>query len=568
MSTLLLGDDGTVTFTGHSALGVGDVWAARYSALSDGTITSIQVHSDRTYGETDPVTIELGVYTDDSGAPGSLLGSATVASHTIVGWIEATGLSVDITAGTHYWLSVDSTDGYLDVSTTFESGDTTVPWWPSDLSYSGGLPDPWGGTTGYTLADAEKAVGLRAFGDAIVVEPPTPVATGLEFHLTGLWLPGATSVPYYGRIADPSAGEVVIPLNDGRTASVTLSSYDPIIEGLAALAQIPYAVMLKAYYRGALVFWGPVKVHAVDSASSTTRLDAVDMSLRFTNHYLRRGDLLSGFGELTFDDQDQGYLTINGAGVRLVRNAVNTTSFPTLGVGDGVDSFTAAAGVVGVTRGDQAWQKVTDVQSALGPDVELAPDESTPQQYATLNTVVRQGSDQSAIVVFHYGTGRQNVESLQFTEGEEYCNMVHVLDRDHKFRVTVVNSTALARTGPYVRWEATDFDATNSASDADVKAVLQAYGEAIIAGYGQPSLAVSITLPVDTEDSYHYIDDFIVGDSVGIAGKIGFETIPDFPYRLMRVTLSLDGEGVRTALDVVADRSAGNTIDTTDPEDT
>jgi hypothetical protein len=242
MSVLLLGDPGTSTLPNHQTLSTGYTWAARYQAATSGTITSVQVHSDRTYGEVDPLPISLGVYADSSGAPGVLLGSAVVGSHTTVGWIEATGLSVDITSGSYYWIGVDPEVGPFDIS--LEIGGSTVPWWQTDDDHPEGLPDPWSGSTGYTLSDARTAVGLRAYGDELVVDTPTPVVTGLEFHLTGLWLPGETTIAYYGRIADPSAGEVVIPLNDSRTASVTLSSYDPIIEGLAALPQIPYAVML------------------------------------------------------------------------------------------------------------------------------------------------------------------------------------------------------------------------------------------------------------------------------------------------------------------------------------
>jgi hypothetical protein len=58
---------------------------------------------------------------------------------------------------------------------------------------------------------------------------------GLTWHVTGLWHPadtGLANLPYYGMIADPSDGLVEIPLNDSRTATVTVSEYDPIIEAL------------------------------------------------------------------------------------------------------------------------------------------------------------------------------------------------------------------------------------------------------------------------------------------------------------------------------------------------
>jgi hypothetical protein len=359
----------------------------------------------------------------------------------------------------------------------------------------------------------------------------------------------------------------VIPLNDARTASVTVSVFDPVCETLDGLNPIPYGVFLKAYYRGQLVFWGPVKVRTVDLTAGTVRLDAVDMSLRMINHFLRRGDLLLADGQFTEQNQDEGFVPVSGVGVKALRDAAATSSlFPTLGVDDGVDSFTDVSAVIGVTRGDGVWDKVLEIGSSLGPDIELAPDESTAQRYATLNTSDHQGSDKSAIVVFHHGTGRQNLDSLSFVEGEEFFNFVHILDRDGKFRVTVVDYASVLAVGPYIRWEHTEYDAPNGTPDADVQAVLQARGEDLLKAYGKPLLALTLGLTVETDDTYHYLEDFIVGDTVGVAGKAGFVTLPEFPYRITRVTIRQESEAVRLALDVVADRSGSDELSTTDPE--
>ena len=384
---------------------------------------------------------------------------------------------------------------------------------------------------------------------------------GLEFHLTGLWLPAATTVSYYGRISDPLAGSVQITRNESRTASVTVSTHDPVLEPLAALVQVPYTVYLKVYYRGLLVFWGPVKVRAGAFGSGTVRLDAVDMSLRMVKHFLRRGDLV-GQGEFTAANDDLGWVTIDALGVAALRNAVDTVSFPTLGVSDGTNDFTAAAlRKLGVSRSDQVWNSLVQLSQTQGPDFELEPVDNVAQTYAKLNTFTKQGTDRSATVQFHYGTGLSNLEDLEFQEGEEYVNLVHVQDRDKKYRVTTTNATALARTGPYIAWDATDFDATGM-TQAEAETVLGAHGADLITAYSQPLTALTATLPVDTDTSLRYGTDFFIGDTIGVAGKDGFLNLPLGAYRVESVGLNLEGSdgATRTSLDVVADRTTGDTI--------
>ena len=387
---------------------------------------------------------------------------------------------------------------------------------------------------------------------------------GLEFHLTGLWLPNATTVPYYGRISDPLAGSVQIPRNESRTASVTVSTHDPVLEPLAALVQVPYTVYLKVYYRGLLVFWGPVKVRAGAFGSGTVRLDAVDMSLRMVKHFLRRGDLV-GQGEFTAANDDLGWVTIDTAGLRALRDAVDTVSFPTLGVSNGTTDVTAApTEKMPVARSDQVWNAMVQLSQIDGAlDFELEPVDNVSQTYAKLNTYTKQGTDRSATVQFHYGTGLSNLEDLEFQEGEEYVNLVHVQDRDKKYRVTTTNATALARTGPYIAWDATDFDGTRPGiTQAEAETVLGAYGRGIITAYSQPLTALTATLPVDTDTSLRYGTDFFIGDTIGVAGKDGFLNLPLGAYRVESVGLNLEGSdgATRTSLDVVADRTSGDTI--------
>jgi hypothetical protein len=554
MTSIVLGD---TTDSFASTLAIFDTPDGyQYTAPASAVISSIEakVKCNSSF------SIELGVYTDVSGAPGALLGSGTVSSGSTAFafvWLTVSGLSIPITAGQTYWLAATKPTGGPSILLGKDFG-FTIPGFEATAA-TGALADPFGAGGGY---DAGGAVGIRAFGDLAA----SSISTGLEFHVTGIIPFGGTTAPYYGRIADPSAGEVVIPLNDSRTASVTVSAFDPVVETLAAaiasndLHQIPYETHLKAYYNGHLVFWGPVKVLGGDFTAGTLRLDAVDMSLRLIKHFIREGDTtLEGTVDAT---TGEGSLPISHTGMRLLRDAGTTSSFPPLGIDDGTNSYApATVGVLGVRRGDQVWNLITQMSQALGPDFELEPRDDSDGYYCQLNTYDRQGADVSGTVQMHYGTGRQNLESLSFVEGEEYVNLAHVLDKDLRYRRTRSNATGLARTGPYIYWDTTDFD-TSHTSEADSEAVLDARADDILDAYSEPLAALSLTLFPDAPGGYRYLDDYKVGDTIGVAGRVGFLQLPEAPYRVMKVTLSKDGESDRQALEVVADRAV--TIDGSD----
>jgi hypothetical protein len=540
--TFLLGDTGTYSAT-EITVPAGYIDGYEFTATHTGAVRDLHFTTSATAPTC--TSLVLGVYDAVTGDVCDWnYTTAIAASSTLV----TTSLYAEIVAGNTYLLTVQPIGGTVsyNVANTGGTGRRT----------SGSSGD---GTSPFPASSAQNVgpVGFYGLGDAVIQ------ARGLAFQLTGLWMPGETTVPFYGQISDPQNGEVVIPLNDSRTASVTVSVFDPVVETLATLAQVPYAVHLKVFYEGLLVFWGPIKVRAADLVAGTIRLDAVDMTLRMIKHFIREGDLLLGGGQVDATTGD-GWLPISGDGLKRLRDATKTVSFPALGIQDGTDSFTADPNaIIDVHRGDQIYNTWQRVQQTLGPDWELDPTDSTVQMYATLNVFNRQGSDISAAVQFHCGTGRSNLEGLSFTEGEEYTNLVHVLDRDLKYRRTRTNATALTRTGPYIAWDATDFS-TDHVSKTDAEAVLDAAGTDIINAYSVPLVALSLTLPIDTVDGFHYFTDYKLGDTVGVAGKAGFLELPEAPYRITKVTLSQDGDGVRPALEVIADRTGSDMIDGSD----
>jgi hypothetical protein len=219
------------------------------------------------------------------------------------------------------------------------------------------------------------------------------MAQGLTWKVTGLWHPSHTllsDLAYYGQITDPINGEVDIPRNDSRTATVTVSEYDPIIPSVLGHT---YARCLRVYYRDRLVFWGPIKTieYNLDpDQPGTVKLNAVDPSIRLIQHYLVRGDL---GGELSKASRDRGSVSVDHIGLRLLRDAglntaeQNTEDDPDLGIINGTNTFPAAVGdPMGVQRGDEVWSQMTQLSQSLGPDFELAPIADTVGAYCKLNT--------------------------------------------------------------------------------------------------------------------------------------------------------------------------------------
>ncbi len=391
----------------------------------------------------------------------------------------------------------------------------------------------------------------------------------LSWHVTGLWYPGETSVAYYGRISDPEQGLVAIPRNDARRAEVTVRTTDKVLRNVMG---VPYARCLRAYYYDRLVFWGPISLHSVDMRLGTVKLNAVDPALRLIFHQVRRGDL---DGAMSAPD-DKASVTADYEGLRLLRDAglntagQTTRGVPDLGIADGTNTADATPDeLIAVTRGDQVFNSMLDVVNSGNTDFALIPTEDTEGAYCELWT---RNADSyadlsSAGIGFHFGTGLQNLENLRYTDGGRYITHAHVLPRDLTQRVTVANLSASAITGPYVQWDATDYD-----SDADpdkVANVLQAYGEQLLRAYSRPLIDVTLELPEETAGSFRYLDHYDIGNTVPVAGKSGEVTLEDGTWQIQQIRLKQAGPDnrVKPELDVVSDRVTALEDEITGTED-
>lgn len=388
----------------------------------------------------------------------------------------------------------------------------------------------------------------------------------LVWKATGLWYPGETTVAQYGTIRNPQGGEVVDPLNDTHSADVTVSMYDPIVKALIGRS---FQIALKAYWQGELEFWGPIKNIQGDFAAGTLKLSALDPSIRLIHHQLRRGDL---DGALSQSNQDQSAVTIDGQGMRLLRDAgLNTDAqtadgVPDLGIFDGENTFTADPdSAFGVQRGEPVWDRMLGLSEALGPDLNIRAVEDTVGAYARLDTFEQRGIDRTGTVQFHFGAGRKNLENMVFNEGAEYVTHAHMLDEEASLRFTQANTDARRATGPYVRWTRSGFKRTPSTTVTQAETVLRAQGETIIQAFSRPLLSVDLVLPVDDgrPHAYRYREHYATGDIVTAAAKKGYAVIPEEPHRITKVTLKQEENSplVRPIVQVVSSRALLDSID-------
>jgi len=113
-------------------------------------VTEIGVYINAVSEETD---IDLGIYSHNAGDdnPEALLGSATIAKGTTVGW-KTTAVDIDITEGTTYWIAVqvDATASATNTDYTFDAGEKE-----DYKAEQTSLTNPWGvsgGTGSYLFA--------------------------------------------------------------------------------------------------------------------------------------------------------------------------------------------------------------------------------------------------------------------------------------------------------------------------------------------------------------------------------------------------------------------------------
>ena len=134
--------------TGDFTLAIDDrALAGKWTSPAGATkVTEIGFWCDT---DSEAVTMEGGIYTDDSGnnRPDVLLGSGSATKTTGAGWKKITGLNIPISGNTDYWIGIQvdntTTSSNFDVSSNIgdeldqKNSQTTLPspWGISDQGY-------------------------------------------------------------------------------------------------------------------------------------------------------------------------------------------------------------------------------------------------------------------------------------------------------------------------------------------------------------------------------------------------------------------------------------------------
>jgi hypothetical protein len=379
-------------------------------------------------------------------------------------------------------------------------------------------------------------------------------------------------------IREHQGGEVVIPLNDSRTASVTVSVFDDVCQHIAPLSR-----MLKVFYHDWLVFWGVIlkpSWSASDAANSRVTINAHDPSLAWKKNYHRYGDYVVDVG-YPIDGRGLWYLaesavpsiTQQNAGVRHpgilwgVDTSVHTGPKPTKieepQPGDGLWAI--------CQRGQNVWESIGQLsEAAIAPDWDLRPIDVDhpgaevlwlPGFYAEMNVYEKRMVDRSNTVVFHKGFGKNNVQDMTWEpDGDAVRNYaVEVYPGGERDR-SDANRKALAH--DQASWEEIGiYETWNSSNSTDSNEVLQLKADAWVAAYKEPPDFFTITPNPEgaafgtAEAPYRYIFDFTVGDLIGAAVKVGY-MVHEGVGRVRQVTLNHDGAStMSTTLECVPDVS-------------
>ena len=100
----LLAGDGTATYSVGDQTTTGREEAFQFTAKASGTVEELQFRTNGT-ANTGVTGVSLGVFADNAGKPGAVLGQAKVSGEpSVSSWVKATGVAISLVSGTKYWL--------------------------------------------------------------------------------------------------------------------------------------------------------------------------------------------------------------------------------------------------------------------------------------------------------------------------------------------------------------------------------------------------------------------------------------------------------------------------------
>jgi hypothetical protein len=368
----------------------------------------------------------------------------------------------------------------------------------------------------------------------------------LEAQICDVWgAPLAGGTIY--ETTDGGGLEVIDPLNDSRTALVTI----PIYDRPAKLAR-PLDRVLAIEYGSHLLFKGPILQVSTDYERGTVTISAHDPTIKLKHHYHRFGDLAV----------DGGY-TIDGPGMRvLVESSLSAESetssgIPPNGILWGHDSTTHRPDTKRkVGNGANVWETIINLSRTLiGPDFRFRPvDNNHVGVYpATLfplgfmcemDTADQLGEDKSGEVIYEHGLGADNAENvIDEPDGDVVRNQFSqvypggVRNRNDADRIATARGNGSIH--DYGLMEGYE-----SSGQKDSHDVLREKARAIITAYARPPKFFTVVPRIDDGDTVpRYPRDVRTGDMIRVRARKG-EREFDEVGRIMRVAInSVDQAG-------------------------
>lgn len=343
------------------------------------------------------------------------------------------------------------------------------------------------------------------------------------------------------------AVEVVIPLNDSRTAKVQLPIWDTYAGNDAATAHIlPLSRCLKIRYRDRLIFNGPITLPEWDLAANTVTVNAHDASLFLKNHYFEADDEAVTLVDLSADGI--------GMWVMMLASSIDTGMAEGGIVAGTYTSYTNEDLSIPVEIGDNVWDKVTELSQQApiigaldgGPDFSLTPidadydPDNNWEAGATvqLDTWQDRGIDRSEAEpggwVGHYGWGAENLAGFVYApDGARLRNEVIVSNRVRTITDGSGSSGSLGQMQAFFT-----MDEKTGISAMEAKAAYE------LLGYGQIPEFFTIALAPESGPAGsdvgvppRYGTGYLEGDVIRAIGRLGnFER--DLSGRVMKVTLT------------------------------
>jgi hypothetical protein len=363
----------------------------------------------------------------------------------------------------------------------------------------------------------------------------------LEATICDVWgAPMAGAVIYHTK--EGGGLEVTEPLNDSRTARLTLDANDHACRHARPLDRV-----LSVTYGPYLIFKGPILQVATDYQAGTVSIAAHDATIRLKHHYHRRGDAAV----------ERGY-PVSGHGMHvLVESATPTQSqlargVPPSGILWGWNSSTPQgprpANFAQPQPGDGIWRKIepgTNVwesvlnlsQALIGPDFRFRPvdnehpgkrepGEIPPGFYCQLDNQDRLGEDRSQTVIFEHGLGADNAENLiHEPDGDIVRNWWRQVfpggERgradDHR-RAVAQHNASMNKYGLMQGWE--------SSGQRDSKAVLRLKAQAWVQAYHEPPEFFTVVPRIDSGANVPtFRSDYNVGDTITARARNGYREV-------------------------------------------